>query len=89
MASQQTQGVIAKNEEPAKKKEKKEKEKTAQKIAKEMEKWAKRMNSQKDAPLTVPKAEQTTVSAAFYFSRYIIMLSVYCGFIASIVLCGD
>lgn len=51
-------------EEPSKKKDKKEKEKNAQKIAKEMEKWAKRMNSQKEAPLSVPKIEQQqTVSS--------------------------
>ncbi|VDL62022.1 unnamed protein product [Hymenolepis diminuta] len=51
-------------EEPSKKKDKKEKEKNAQKIAKEMEKWAKRMNSQKEAPISVPKIEQQqTVSS--------------------------
>lgn len=66
VASQQDQGeaaAIKSTEEPTKKKDKKEKEKNAQKIAKEMEKWAKRMNSQKDAPIATPKVEQTSVNA--------------------------
>ncbi|KAM7540328.1 hypothetical protein Aperf_G00000034441 [Anoplocephala perfoliata] len=67
VANQQDQGEAAASkstEEPAKKKDKKEKEKNAQKIAKEMEKWAKRMNSQKDAPIATPKVEQTNTECS-------------------------
>uniref|UniRef100_A0A915EXV6 RNA binding protein 5 n=1 Tax=Echinococcus canadensis TaxID=519352 RepID=A0A915EXV6_9CEST len=61
VVNQQNQSEGTKSiEEPIKKKEKKDKEKTAQKIAKEMEKWARRMNSQREAPVAVPKVEQAT-----------------------------
>lgn len=67
VVNQQNQSEAAKSiEEPIKKKEKKDKEKTAQKIAKEMEKWARRMNSQKEAPVAVPKVEQAAVSPGYH-----------------------
>lgn len=47
--------------EPVKKKEKEKKEKTAKKIALEMERWAKRQNSQKEALTTVTRTELSTV----------------------------